>query len=213
MKKSNLYFIIACIALLVAGMYVRTLGKGVRVPLSHSLQKLPSEFGEYTSADILRPLGDFHNPTADDWILRAYIKKGENRPIAVFAGYWESQDERKGIRPPRYTTEGWGYYWIRTKTLTAGSDSRFQLREFLNERGEERELVYYCYIINGRVVPDEYRFRLLKTVNSLFYGKNNATLLRVSVPVEMEFPVEAAELYIEDFIKIFLPLLKNYLPR
>jgi len=35
----------------------------------------------------------------------------------------------------------------------------------------------------------------------------------VSVPITSEFPVEAAEPYIEDFIKEFLPIVKEFLPR
>lgn len=213
MKKSNLCFLVACITLILAGMYTKTLGKEVCIPLPQPLQTFPTELGEYISTDMFRPTGNFHEPSADDWIIRGYMKKGKNRPIFVFVGYWESQNEIKKVGSPRYTRDGWGYYWIRTKTLTTGSNNRMQLKEFLNERGEQKELVYYCYIINGRVVPDEYLFRFLKTVNSLFYGKNNAALLRISVPVDMEFPVEAAELYIEDFIKTFLPFLKDYLSR
>jgi hypothetical protein len=50
-------------------------------------------------------------------------------------------------------------------------------------------------------------------INSLFYKRNNAALLRVSVPITSDFPIEAAETYIEDFIKEFLPIVKGYLPK
>jgi EpsI family protein len=211
-KKSNFYYTIACLSLLLASLHIKTLSKEVEVPLSQSLENIPVVFGHYASASVSRPLGNLHNSTADDWILRSYAKNDANIPIFVFVGYWERQDDSKKIGSPRYTQDGWGYYWIRTKTLITSSNRRVQLEEFLNERGEEKELVYYCYIINGRVVSDEYRFRFLKTVNSLFRGRNNAALLRVSVPVNTEFPVESAEKYIENFITVFLPLLKNYLP-
>jgi len=212
-KKNNLYYLIACITLLVAGTYVRTLGEMVEVPLQHLLVRIPNAFGNYINEGIVRPFGNIYNPTADDWILKQYLKKDEDKPIYVYVGYWKNQNEQKKVRPPRYTTEGWGYYWTKTRTLTTGDNNKFQLKEFLNERGDEKELVYYAYIIDGKVIPDEYRFRFLKAVNSLLYRKNNAALLRVSVPVTSDLPVEAAESYIEDFLKDFLPIVKEYLPK
>jgi EpsI family protein len=94
-----------------------------------------------------------------------------------------------------------------------GTNHRVEFKEYLNERGEEKELVYYCYIVDGKVIPDEYRFRFLKAVNSLLYRRNNAALLRVSVPITSDFPIEMAEPYIEDFLKDFLPIVKEYLPK
>src|SRR4030042_4489980 len=212
-KKSNLYYFIACITLILAVMYSKTLGKEIRVLLMQPLEKIPAVIGTYTGAYNFQPFGNFYNPTAANWILRKYVKKGENRPIFVFVGYWESQDENKGVRSPRYTTEGWGYYWIRTKTLNAGPDGDIKLKEFLNERGSEKELVYYCYIIDRKIIPDEYRFRFFKTLNSLRNKRNNAALLRVSTPVTVSFPVKEAEILLEDFIKDFLPIVREYLPK
>jgi EpsI family protein len=212
MTKRNLYYLIACITLILAGMYIKTLGKEAKIPLSQPLDNLPETFEQYTSKNPFAPFGNIYNPTTDEYILKVYTEKGDNRQIFVFVGYWESQDENKGIRPPRYTTEGWGYYWIRTKILNAGPDGDIKLKEFLNERGSEKELVYYCYIIDKKTIPDEYRFRFFKTLNSLCNKRNNAALLRVSTPVTVSFPVKEAEILIEDFIKDFLPILKNYLP-
>ena len=213
MEKSNLYFLIVCITLSLASMYTKTFGNMTAVDLPRQLEQLPNAIGEYTQADFNQPIGNFFEHIEDDSILRAYQKKGENQSIYVYVGYWAIQDELKGIRSPRYTTEKWGYYWIKTKTLMIDDTGKIQLKEFLNERGNEKELVYYCYIIAGKVIPDEYRFRFLKAVNSLLYRKNNAALLRVSTPITSDFPVEMAEPYIEDFLKDFLPIVKEYLPK
>jgi EpsI family protein len=183
------------------------------IDIPRELEQIPDEVGKYIQSDSIQPFGDIYNPTADNSILREYLKNGEYRPIYIYVGYWGSQDEQKKIRSPRYTTEKWGYYWIKTKTLMIGDNDKIQLIELLNERGNEKELVYYAYIIDGKVVPDEYRYRFLKAVNSLLYRKNNAALLRVSTPITSDFPVEVADSYIEDFLRDFLPIVKEYLPK
>lgn len=213
MRKSLVFYILACVTLILAGFYTRWLIKEVRIPLMQPLAHVPIAFGDFVGENVYFSSEDSNYNSSDVKILRIYKKRGENTPLNIFAGYWETEDEIKRIRSPRYTIEGWGYYWTKTKALITSSNNRAEFKEFLNERGEEKELVYYCYIVDGKVVPDEYRFRFLKAVNSLLYRRNNAALLRVSVPVTGDFPVEVAELYIEDFIRSFLPLLKDYLPR
>ena len=213
MRKTFPFFILACAILILASGYTKWLIKEVSIPLMQPLDQIPIEVGEFVGENVSTFSQDSNYDSSDVKILRIYKRKGENALINVFLGYWEKEDEIRRIRSPRYTTEGWGYYWIKTKSVMTSSNNSMQFKEFLNERGDQKELVYYCYIINGKVVPDEYRFRFLKAVSSILYRKNNAALLRVSVPLTSDFPVEGAEMYIEDFIKDFLPVVKEYLPK
>jgi hypothetical protein len=47
-------------------------------------------------------------------------------------------------------------------------------------------------------------------VNSLLYGRNNAALLRISIPITDDLPLEKAEIYGESFLKEILPLVLEY---
>jgi EpsI family protein len=213
MRKTFPFFILACAILILASVYTRWLIKEVRIPLMRPLAQMPSEVSGFIGENVSTSSQDSNYDSSDVKLLRIYRKYGDNILINVFVGYWESEDEIRRIRSPRYTTEGWGYYWTKTKSLSLGDNNKIQLKEFLNERGEEKELVYYCYIIDVKVIPDEYRFRFLKAVTALLYRKNNAALLRVSTPITSEFPVEMAEPYIEDFLKDFLPIVKEYVQK
>ena len=213
MRKTFPFFILACAILILASVYTKWLIKEVSIPLMQPLAHMPKEVAGFIGENDSLTSQEFNYNSSDSHISRIYREKGKTSPINVFLGYWESENETKRISSPRYTKEGWGYYWTKTKTLIIGDNNKIQLKEFLNERGEEKELVYYCYIVNGKVVPDEYRFRFLKAANSLLYRKNNAALVRVSTPITSDLPVEAAEPYIEDFIKDFLPIVKEYLPK
>lgn len=212
MKNNDRYFVLACLTLLIAVVYVNSLNRESRVRLAVPLEDLPQEFGEFKGQDASPSKTAFDEPTADARIVRVYTGKRDDQPIHVFVGYWENQNETKRIKSPSYVAEGWGYYWIKTRTVAQGSDREIKVKEFLNERGNKRELVYYCYIINGKVVADEYRSRVLTMMNSLVHGKNNVALLRVSLPVTDDVPLERVEQYGEAFIHDFLPLLGSHLP-
>lgn len=212
MKKNDRYFVIACLTLLIAVVYVNNLSRESRVRLAVPLEHLPQEFGEFKGQDVALSKITFDEPTADARIARVYTGNRENQPIHVFVGYWENQNEAKRIKSPSYVAEGWGYYWIKTRTVPQVSGKEVRVKEFLNERGDKRELVYYCYIIKGKIVADEYRSRVLTMLNSLVHGKNNAALLRVALPVMNDVPLERLEQYGEAFIHDFLPLLGSHLP-
>ena len=212
MRKNNRYFVLACLILLIAIVYMNNLSRESRVLLAVPLEHLPQEFGEFKGQDVSPSKIAFDEPTADARIVRVYKGNREDHPIHVFVGYWENQNEAKRIKSPSYVAEGWGYYWIKTIKVDQGSDKEVEVKEFLSERGEKRELVYYCYIIKGKVVADDYRSRVMTMMNSLVHGKNNEALLRVAVPVTIDVPLERAEQYGEAFIHDFLPLLGSHLP-
>jgi EpsI family protein len=209
MKKQNRYYIIACVILLLASLYIKDYSKTIKIPPSRPITSFPSKLKEFVGKAAFPSYKNYYDSSADEWILRIYTKKGDNKPIRVFIGYWKVQNEKKKIKPPRYTSNRWGYYWIRTKSLSLGSN-RVTLRQFLSERGFEKELVYYCYIINGKIISNEYYLRFLTMWNSLLYGKSNAALLRVSMPVTDDWPMEKAEDYEENFLKQILPILLEY---
>jgi EpsI family protein len=213
MKKTGIYYFIACLILILASISVKAYRHTERVPLPLNPDTIPREFGEFIGKDGYPTDSNYHDPSADQWILRVYSGNGSDNPIHVFFGYWESQNEQKRITPPRYTSLGCKYFCKKTTRLGYGKNTVANVKEFLNEKGQEKELVQYCYIIDGIVFSNEYQLRFLNTVNALLHRKNNVALLRVSVPVTSEFPVESAEIYIEDFLKDFLPIVKGYLPK
>ena len=213
MKKNNTYYILACLTLILAFIYARTLSKEVNIPTLQPLNNIPNEIKEFSGRSDSPSYNDFNYLSSDAKLLRVYTKKGENSPIAIFVGYWENQNGMKKIGPPRYTGKEWGYTWIKTKIIAKEKGNTLRMKEFLKEKGMTKVLFYYCYIIDGKVVPDEYQYRFLRMINSLLYKRNNAALVTVSVPITSDFPVEVAEPYIEDFLKEFLPIVKEYLPK
>ncbi|MBI4698893.1 MAG: EpsI family protein [Nitrospirae bacterium] len=211
MKKSSLYYTIACAVLILAGLLVSSRTHEALSPPDRSLADFPLDLKSYYGIDI-RPVDDYHydDPMADEKILRVYKDRNKEKSIYFFAGHWDNQNEKKKITSPLYTRDGWGYYWARNKVLSSGS-SRLNVKEFLNEKGLQKELVYYCYIINETTVSNEYYFKAMNMMNLLLRGRNNAMLVRISMPVTDEWPLEKAEAHEEQFIMDVMPLLFEHI--
>ena len=103
MRKNDRYFVLACLTLLIAIVYVNSLNSQSRVRLAVPLEQLPQEFGEFKGQDVSPSKIAFDEPTADTSIARVYTGNREDQPIHVFVGYWENQNEAKRIKSPGST--------------------------------------------------------------------------------------------------------------
>ena len=207
MKKNNYHYIAAYLILILTGLFVNDRVKETGTIMSDSVMELPYNVNEYYGENITPLYGYYYdNPQADEKIMRVYKNKKDNKEIYVFIGYWDNQNEAKRIVAPRYTADGWSYYWTQTSVLRTGSTA-INLKKFLNEKGLRKELVYYCYIINETTVSSEYKLKIMSMLNLLFQGRNSTVLLRVAMPVTDEWPLEKAEVYVEAFIREIAPPL------
>ena len=210
MKKQNIYYVISCAFLIFTIFYLMERREEKEIPPTKDIISFPREVKGFNGKDINPSYADFYGSAADSWILRAYTKNGDDRPIGIFIGYWERQDEIKKIKPPRYLNEQGSYTGIKTKSFKSGSMS-ISLKEFLNEKKHGKELIYYCYVIDKKIISSEYYFRYLNMRNKLLYGRNNAALLSFSMSVTDDWPVEKAEFYQEKFITDVLSILLQYI--
>jgi EpsI family protein len=211
MKRNNLYFLAACGILIAVMLFLHGLAAS-KVPLVRPLEDLPSQFDHYSGHETLSAERTYDRGSADTWIFRTYTGGNMENPIHVFVGYWGRQDDDKRIKSPRYVREGWGYYWTRAKKVAHIRGNEIQLMEFLNEKGSQKELVYYCYFADGVIFNSEYELRLRNMLSALLKRQTNAAVMRVAVPVTGDQPLENVERHTEQFIEKFIPLVHGHLP-
>jgi EpsI family protein len=209
MTKSNLHFVITCALLIAASFYLKIQRHEIKVPSQYPITSIPFQLSNFRGQNDRNYDHSFFDTSADKRILRNYTRDGDDKSVLFYLGYWENQDEHKRIKLPRYTDDQWSYLQLGTKLIAVGSDS-IRIKKFLNERGSRKELVYYSYVINGKITANDYYFRFLKLMNSLLYGRTNAAVMRISMPVTNQWPLEKAEAYEEEFLREILPLLLEY---
>ena len=201
MKRSNLYFAFTCAILLGALLLVERIEARVPVPLQRPLTSIPMKHEGFSGRDASTAEKNYQASTVDASVYRTYFEEGGLRPVHLYVGYWEAQDEAKKIKLPRYVFDGWGYYWMKEKLLVSPEWGRMPFKEFLNEDARRRELVYYSFVVNGKMMSNEYQLRIVNMLNALLHDRSNAAVIRVSSFLARDETVEEAEERVERFIK------------
>lgn len=145
-----------------------------------------------------------------EYILREYTK-GSDRVI-LYVGYYDSQKEGAQIHSPKHCLPGGGWLKLSEKERSLDIDGTGKVKfiEAIYQKGEDMELFIYGYKIKNAYITNEYILKLYMVVNSLRYGRNDAAFIRFSSPIMKN--AEYTTHLIEDALRDFLPLLKDYLP-
>jgi EpsI family protein len=145
-----------------------------------------------------------------EYILREY-KKGPDR-VSLYIGYYSTQREGAQIHSPKHCLPGGGWFKVseNIRTLDIDNIGNVSFIEAVYQKGDGKEVFIYWYKMKNTYITNEYKLKLYMVLNSLLYGRNDAAFIRLSMPVTDN--VENSVYTIEDFMRDFLPLLKDYLP-
>lgn len=146
-----------------------------------SLDSLPLSLGEWQgrrAADYAPAVVDALG--VDDYVNRAYYASGD-RQANVYVGYYRSQQQGQSIHSPLNCMPGAGWEAERTDRVPF---DRGTARRVVIRKGTQRLLVAYWYQSSSRVEGDEYLDKLYTLIDTMRYGRNDAALVRVTVPIE-----------------------------
>ena len=176
---------------------------------------------EQMDAKSLRILG------ASDTLLCSYFEVGSGESVSLYVGYHESQVRRGGgggetvIHPPEHCLPGAGWAIIdsvRSPISFAGlpggtgiRDGRSLAKRFVIARGDARQLVYFWYQGQGRVITANEDVILFRFWNRATRRRTDGSLVRFTTPI-IRGDVEAAEARFERFASVLVPLLPPYVP-
>ena len=179
-----------------------------------SLAEFPRTLGDWTlvsdqemdkqSLEILK---------VDDYFMRNY-RNSKGEIIGLYIGYFSLQDVRKGIHSPRQCLPGAGWnpvnIAIHRMTAAGHNPETAPVNKFLMGKGLERQLYLFWYHGRGRIYASEYWNKIYLIWDGLTRNRTDGALVRVNIPVVAN--TEDALKTQSDFIQLFLPLLKEYIP-
>ena len=197
------------------------------IPPRESFEAFPLEIGDWRcpgrgemDAKTLRILG------ASDYLLCDYFEEGTGESIGVYVGYHESQVRKGGstetvIHPPEHCLPGAGWGIIdssRVPITFAGLPAGHGLRDdgplakrFVIAKGNDRQLVYFWYQGQGRVVTANEDVILSRFWNRTVRGRTDGALVRFTTAILHE-DAAGAEARFERFASQLVPLLPPYVP-
>ncbi|HFC46251.1 MAG TPA: EpsI family protein, partial [Dissulfuribacter thermophilus] len=93
--------------------------------------------------------------------------------------------------------------------LGTGEKQRIKINEYLLQKGESRQMVYYWYQSRGRVIANEYVDRFYMILDSILRRRSDGALVRISGAVD---PEGRQKVVLLEFIRELYPHLQEFLP-
>lgn len=181
------------------------------VPVNRPLQEIPSELNSWTmewqsrfSQQILESL----QPT--DYLYRSYSDQ-EGHKIGLYIGYHSGGPESGPIHSPKHCLPGSGWFEISEKQVDLRiGNSLLPTVQAIYQKGSQKELFIYYYLVKGEVLTNEYALKLAEIKNSILYKRRDSAFIRVSLPVEgSEYQAITVA---ESFTKMIHTHIQNVLP-
>jgi len=145
-----------------------------------NLSALPYNVSGWTGSDAkpldqetLRTLG------ADAYVNRTYIA-GAAAPVGLYIAYYSAPRPGVSVHSPLLCLPGTGWEPLDVGTLNVAGNG---VRRLVARKNNDRALVLYWYAVHGRVVSNEAMSRLWLLHDSLRYGRRDAALVRIVVPI------------------------------
>jgi EpsI family protein len=180
--------VLVLIALVVTAGLARWQTAAVDVAPAAPLDALPFELGAWQGRqaagyepDVLAALG------VDDYLNRAYYASG-GQEANLYVGYYRSQDQSGSIHSPLNCLPGAGWQPEQVERVPFAGGAA---RQVIIAKGAQRLLVVYWYQTSTRIEGDEYRGRFYAVLDTIRHGRNDAALVRVTVPIGFDADAEA----------------------
>lgn len=158
---------------------------------------------------------------ATDILLCDYLRADPPSRVLVYVGYHATQVREEGggsgensIHPPAHCLPGSGWDIIDNRTVPLtfpGRDAPVQVKRLLIARGDARQLVYYWYQSQGRVVAADWQKIIYVGWDRATRGRTDGSLVRFTIPV-VRGDEQSAEQAFQDLAPLVFERLDAYVP-
>ena len=210
----NFRFILTIVILLAAAALNHYFSKPDISLARKSLAEFPTQLGDWTTISEQKMEGrSMDILQVDEYFVRNY-RNSEGKVIGLYIGYFKSQREGKGIHSPRQCLPGAGWAPVDATVYQLAvpdhNPKTVSVNKFVMGKGLDRQLYLFWYHGRGRIYASEYWNKIYLIWDGLTQKRTDGALVRVNTPVIGD--TEDALKTQSDFIQLFLPLLKEYIP-
>jgi len=193
------------------------------VPERTTFESFPMRFGDWEcparqaiDAEVLGQLG------ATDYLICDYGRP-DGAMVGLYVGYHASQVYEDGagfggensIHPPSHCLPGSGWDIIDSRTVALdfpGLPGKYHpVKRLLVARGESRQLVYYWYQTQGRVLAEDWQKILFTGFWRATRGRTDGSLVRFTIPI-MNNDEQQAERAFRDLAPLIVANFVSYVP-
>jgi EpsI family protein len=161
------------------------------------------------------------NLGATDYLICDFYRDGYG-PVSLYVGYHASQVREEGggsdensIHPPAHCLPGSGWSIIDARSVPLSipglPDSNAHVKRLVIAKGNERQLVYYWYQSQGRVIAEDWQKVLYVGLDRATKGRTDGSLVRFTIPIPRQDD-ESAERSFQDLAPRVIEKLAPYVP-
>ena len=203
--------IIAAI-LLAAFLLLHSVGHDESTIPHKSLHHLAYRMAKWTGKELPLEQQVLQAVGASDYTNRVYLEPGDPS-IQLYIGYYASQRTGDTIHTPKNCLPGSGWDPIRSgyATIPIPDGRRIVVNEYMIQKDQEKQLVFYWYQGRGRVIASEYLSKLWTMADAISRNRTDGALVRLNTPIiDGESRARARLL---DFTQIVFPRVDELIPK
>lgn len=149
-----------------------------------------------------------------DYIMADYTD-GKGAPIDFYVAYYENQQKGESIHSPATCLRGGGWEFKESgKALVPLGEGRvLPVSRALIQNGPYSQISYYWFPMRGRMLTNAFEMKWFNFWDALTRQRTDGALVRVIAPVGQGESAQSAEKRLQDFLKVAVPILDEYLPQ
>jgi EpsI family protein len=198
--------------LLGAFLLLHSVSHGEPVVPHQPLRDLPYTVGAWSGEE--RPLSEriVQAVSVSDYTNRVYFADG-NVPVQLYVGYYGTQKTGDTIHSPKNCLPGSGWDPIHSGFATIYIAGRRQIvvNEYLIQKDENKQLVFYWYQGRGRVIASEYAGKFWMVADAISRNRTDGALVRLVTPINDNEASARARLV--GFTQGLFPQLDEIIPK
>jgi EpsI family protein len=203
-------FIFIMLLLAGAGIYMGY-HRDLEVPLGRPFGEFPASHEGWRmigQANLGENILKVLMPT--DYLSRRYARE-DGSSVDMYLSFFNGGPGAGRIHSPKHCLPGGGWTELSSThtTLDLGGEA-VNLARAVYAMGNKREVIYYWFSMRGRTMSDEFSLKLAEITGSMFHRRRDQSFMRISV--QGDGAQEAAEQQIEDFLRDFYPVIRDFLP-
>jgi len=216
--------LIVAIAFLALNVYTyHFLARKPVIPPRDTFVSFPLEIeGWHCPRNVPLDRAVLENLGATDTLMCDYFEQSETRSVGVYVGYHATQVREEGggglensIHPPAHCLPGSGWDIIQSSTVPMGfpgiPDPDGHAKRLVIAKGQARQLVYYWYQMQGRVIAEDWQKILYVGWDRATHGRTDGALVRFTIPLRAGEEARAEEAF-RALAPRIVALLPRYVP-
>lgn len=146
-----------------------------------------------------------------DYTNRVYSNSAQAL-VQLYVGYYETQKTGDTIHSPKNCIPGSGWDPVRSSyaTIKLLNGRQIVVNDYVIQRDQDRQLVFYWYQGRGRVIASEYSGKFWMVADAISRHRTDGALVRLITP--MQDGEENARARLTRFTQDMFPQLENIIP-